>query len=563
MQTLPAATTSAQAVPASGASCGCGARKPSILLTTICRPIGPSAGDADSVGYELLHGQVTRAQGIFSPRAVHHTYGLDYIAENITAPATVLHYPSRRELIKELKTGRYDYAALSFIVATFHRVKDTVALIRKYSPGTKVILGGYGTVLPDELLTPHADYICREEGVGFMRRLLGEPPLEMPYRHPTIVSKLSVFSKEVSNTGMIFAGLGCPNGCDFCSTSHFFKRKHIKLLSTGKQVYDVVRRYLDINPDMQFTILDEDFLLDKTRAMDFRAEVQKGGVPISIFAFSSVKALSMYTMEELLETGIDGFWIGYEGTRSGYGKQQGKPTPELFEEIRSSGGTILSSMILGFDYQTKDVIRQELDGLMALKPALGQFLIYNFTPGTPLAERVMEQGLLREEFAADPARRHKFATGFVSMIKHPHMSGKELQDMQAWCFEQDYKRLGPSIYRTLEAWFNGYMKYRDSKSAYLRAKAEQWRLEIRKAYPIFLTGRLFAPNAVVRGYLANLQSRIHREIGAPTIKERALALLAIGAAGWTKFKLVTDTFQHPALTRNVYRQEKICCGGGA
>jgi len=37
-----------------------------VLLTSVCRPMGPQFGDAPSVGYELLYRQVTRAQGIFS-----------------------------------------------------------------------------------------------------------------------------------------------------------------------------------------------------------------------------------------------------------------------------------------------------------------------------------------------------------------------------------------------------------------------------------------------------------------------------------------------------------------
>ncbi|HOX24058.1 MAG TPA: hypothetical protein PLL10_11370, partial [Elusimicrobiales bacterium] len=337
----------------------------------------------------------------------------------------------------------------------------------------KIILGGYGTVLPDEDLKPYGDYICREEGVGFMRRLLGEPELEGGFKHPVVVSRLKLFSKQVSATGMIFAGLGCPNGCDFCCTSHFFRRKHIKLLDTGKDVYRVVRRYLDEDPDMQFTILDEDFLLDKKRVADFRAEVLQNGVPLSMFAFASIKALSLYTMEELLETGIDGFWIGYEGTRSGYSKQQGRPPAELFEDIRDNGGTILSSMILGFDYQNPEIIRQEFEGLMALRPALTQFLIYGYTYGTPLAERVLKDGLLREEFAADPYLTYKSSTGFTSMIKHPSMPRTEIEYLQKWCFDQDYQRLGPSIYRTLEVWYNGYMKHRGSANPILKAKAAQ------------------------------------------------------------------------------------------
>ena len=35
--------------------------------------------------------------------------------------------------------------------------------------------------------------------------------------------------------------------------------------------------------------------------------------------------------------GIDGLWIGYEGTRSGYSKQEGRPPEELFPELRAHG----------------------------------------------------------------------------------------------------------------------------------------------------------------------------------------------------------------------------------
>ena len=61
-----------------------------ILLTSVCRPMGPQYGDASSVGYELLYRQVTRAQGIFSPRTVNIHFSLEYIAENLDAP-TVVH----------------------------------------------------------------------------------------------------------------------------------------------------------------------------------------------------------------------------------------------------------------------------------------------------------------------------------------------------------------------------------------------------------------------------------------------------------------------------------------
>src|SRR6185369_7051362 len=143
-----------------------------VLLTSVCRPLGEQYGDAPSVGYELLYGQVTRAQGLFSPRANHIQFSLGYIAENLQAPAVVLHYPSKRELIRELRKNP-DFVGLSFVLSTYHRMKEVVALIRTHAPNAKIILGGYGTVLSDADLSPWCDYICREEGAGFMQRLLG------------------------------------------------------------------------------------------------------------------------------------------------------------------------------------------------------------------------------------------------------------------------------------------------------------------------------------------------------------------------------------------------------
>ncbi|MEK7743780.1 MAG: cobalamin-dependent protein, partial [Elusimicrobiota bacterium] len=249
-----------------------------VLLTSVCSPLGPKHGDGESVGYELLFGQVTRAQGVFSPRAVHKHFALEYISANLDAPATVLQFPSKRRLIAELRRG-YDFVCVSFILATAHRMKEVVALAREHSPKAKIVLGGYGTVMSDEELKPYGDFICREEGVAFMRRLLGETPKEMPYEHPLIVSKLKVFSLPASKTGMVFAGLGCANGCDFCCTSHFFKRRHIRLLPTGRDIYGVIKRYLELDPRMAFTVLDEDFLLNKKRAMEFRDCVLEGGKP--------------------------------------------------------------------------------------------------------------------------------------------------------------------------------------------------------------------------------------------------------------------------------------------
>ena len=36
-------------------------------------------------------------------------------------------------------------------------------------------------------------------------------------------------------------GLGCSRGCDFCCTSHFFDRKHVALLKSGRDLHEAMR----------------------------------------------------------------------------------------------------------------------------------------------------------------------------------------------------------------------------------------------------------------------------------------------------------------------------------
>ncbi|KAF0246740.1 MAG: hypothetical protein FD180_411 [Planctomycetota bacterium] len=530
-------------------------RRKKVLLTSVCRPLGESVGDSPSVGYELLHCQVTRAQGIFSPRSHHIHFSLEYVAQNLEAPTVVLQYPSKRELIRELRKG-YDVIGVSFVLPTFHRMKEVVALIRTHAPDAAIVLGGYGTVIGDETLRPLCDHICREEGVGFMRRLLGEPVLPLPHSHPLIVNPLRVFGMKVSQTGIVFGGLGCPNACDFCCTSHFFKRKHIQLLPTGADIYGVIQRYLAVDPNMAILVIDEDFLLNRRRAMEFRDCVQAGGVPLSIFVFASIRALSQYTVTEILEMGIDGMWIGYEGTRSGYAKQKGRPAGEIFREFREHGISILASMIVGFPYQTPGIIEEELTGLLDLHPDLTQFLIYGPSPGTPFYDSVKKQGLLHTEYVDDPELFYRKACGFFALVKHQSMSPARIEAEQRRCFDEDFRRLGPSIFRALETWLLGYQKLKGSASAFLRAKAGSFAKDLRKAYPVFLAGRLLGPNRNVRRWIGDLELRVHAALGKPTFLERVQSVAAIGAAGWTGLKLKLGLFQHVPLKRGEWRMDE-------
>ncbi|HSA92902.1 MAG TPA: hypothetical protein VLE48_07820, partial [Terriglobales bacterium] len=75
-----------------------------VLLTSV---FGPYAHD-DEFGsrainpMELYHNQVTRAQGEFSLRMFHRSWGIMLIQHNISAPSTLLDFPTRERFAAEL-----------------------------------------------------------------------------------------------------------------------------------------------------------------------------------------------------------------------------------------------------------------------------------------------------------------------------------------------------------------------------------------------------------------------------------------------------------------------------
>ena len=73
-----------------------------VLLTTIDQPLGiESETCTKNIQAEMYHAQVTLAQGPFSIRAICTGWGLEFIAVNLNTPTTVMHYPTRKKLIKD------------------------------------------------------------------------------------------------------------------------------------------------------------------------------------------------------------------------------------------------------------------------------------------------------------------------------------------------------------------------------------------------------------------------------------------------------------------------------
>src|SRR5207248_3325902 len=189
-----------------------------VLLSSV---FGPYAQD-DEFGsrainpMELYHNQVTKAQGAFSIRRFHRSWGILMIQENITAPCTVMDFPTREEFARELRAHRYDVVGISSIIVNVGKVREMCRTVRAISPGSTIVVGGHVAAIPGIEDMIDADHIVKGDGIAWTRGFLGED-VSAPIRHPHIVSGFDIRTMGIrlpapdgSAAATIIPSVGCP-----------------------------------------------------------------------------------------------------------------------------------------------------------------------------------------------------------------------------------------------------------------------------------------------------------------------------------------------------------------
>lgn len=513
----------------------------------MCQPFGEKHGDGLGTSAEGNY-QLLWAQGIFRPRGMTEQFGLDFIAENIGVPTTTLHYPTMRQFIREIKKG-YQYIGIAFVSATMLKLIPMVEAIRYHAPSSKIILGGYGTAVDDVDLSQYGDYICREEGTAFIRRLLGEPE-DGPMEQPRITQRQSLFSLPLlGKSGYLFAGLGCSGRCDFCATSAFFKGRAIRLLPDGRSILRAIEGLRQDHPTLvNFCIFDEDLLLKRSRGQEFLESIRASNLPaLSLQIFASVKAISQFKATELVEMGVDKVWIGFEGKRADYAKMNGRSYGELFSDLNRHGISVMASMIIGFEYQTPEIIQQEFKELMALRPQMTQVLIYSPSYMSPLRER------LKKEERLLPVKNEDRPThdGFYLLFEHPHIGQEEMTRIHRDLCHREFQILGPSIFRVAEACLQGYVNLRDHPLPRVRAKAQMYGALAHSTMMLLPASKRYLNNGV-NAWLDNFHCRAAMETGELKLGERALSRIAPAFIWATDFRQRHDLWQQPRFKRRTY-----------
>ena len=471
----PAFTETQQAIHPKGS----GAR---VLLSSV---FGPYAQD-DEFGsrainpMELYHNQVTRAQGSFSLRMFHRSWGIMMIQENISAPCSVLDFPTREAFARELTTNHYDVVGISSIIVNVGKVREMCRMVRELSPDSVIVVGGHVTAIPGVETMIDADHIVRGEGISWMRRYLGEDD-HAPIRHPAIVSGIETRimgirlpNRKGGTAATIIPSVGCPMGCNFCTTSAFFggKGKFVNFYETGDELFDVM---CGIEAELKvhsFFVMDENFLLHRKRALQLLERMKQAGKSWELSIFASANAIRKYTMLELVELGVSWVWMGLESPKSSYSKLQGEDIGQLTRELREHGIRVQGSTIVGLEHHTPDNIAEEIESAVAYQTDFHQFMLYTPVPGTPLYQEMSDQGRLLKDI--DPADIHG---QFKFNFRHAAISREDSKRFLDWAFWRDFESNGPSLYRMCQTMLKGWLRYKDHPDPRVR---ERFTREVKK-----------------------------------------------------------------------------------
>jgi len=448
-----------------------------VLLSSV---FGPYAQD-DEYGsrkinpMELYHNQVTRVQGAFSLRMFHRSFGLLMIQSNIDSPCTLLDFPSLDRFIAEIREHAYDIVGISAIIPNIGKVKEMCALVRQYQPGATIVIGGHIANKEDINESVNADYICKGEGVRWFRRFLGQDE-DAPVIHPAVYSGfggrivgISLPERPGDTAAMLIPSVGCPVGCNFCSTSALFggKGHHVNFYETGDDLFSVM---CDLETQLKvqsFFVMDENFLLHRKRALRLLELMEEHNKSWSLFVFSSARVLLSYSVKELIGLGLSWVWMGLEGENSSYEKLKNVDTKKLVQSLQSHGIRVLGSSIIGLENHTPENITQVIEHAVSHDADFHQFMLYTPIPGTPLYQQHCNEGTLVSEREFPPADAHG---QYRFNYRHPHITGGREEQYLLDAFQRDFDVNGPSLARLITTFLKGWQRHKDDPDARVRAR---------------------------------------------------------------------------------------------
>jgi len=336
------------------------------------------------------------------------------LAARTPADVAVTFFDDKVEVIPE--NDQPDLVAITVETFTARRAYDIAKRYR--AKGVPVVMGGYHpTFLPDEALQ-HADAVVIGDAEGSWEQLLHDfrnDNLQRIYTggndRPLDDFRLdrSIFAgKKYAPVELVQFGRGCRFACDFCSIRTFYQDKlrvrqnqnmaeELRQFGTRKLIFFVDDNLFNSRESLES-------LLCILRPLKLRWSCQ-----ISIDVARDERLL-----DKLAEAGCVFALVGFESLSEANLKQMAKPWNRVagdylsvVRKFHQRGIAVYGTFVFGYDGDTAATIQDSLNFAMEAKLEIANFNPLTPTPGSPLYERLHQEGrLLSPRWWLDPNYRY-------------------------------------------------------------------------------------------------------------------------------------------------------------
>jgi biotin synthase-like enzyme len=374
--------------------------------------------------------------GNFSFSWYPHNAPGEWMGQNIARPNTVMSQPATVESVtEELEANKPEYLVLASYLGGYATFKEISEYTRRNHPNTKIVAASVGALV--EETQQYADHLVKGDQVTDLRRIIGEPaetPLRPVTVHADTRTQFHGQTKE-SDFGLLISGLGCPYGCDFCPSTAQFGRQFMSPFS-AEQVRDaIIEAKETIAPqDEAFTIsvAEPQGLGDIKLWKEIFLATRDLPFVCDLVTTTSSKIIDKYDLDELTQGNmrLTTVNIGVESLLQGYAKNKNVDLKRLFNKLQGSGISVVSTFIVGFDWQNKQNVIEEAKLLRELDSDGYILANLEMQPGTPIYNAYKQAGRLHDvppqllNFYGYQAFDHPhFRSGFNDML--PLMSAVE------------------------------------------------------------------------------------------------------------------------------------------
>ncbi len=352
-----------------------------------------------------------------------------WMSKNVSVPGTVIAEPITLEKVKEeLDSEKFGYIVVATYLNGYNTFREISEYVHKRRPDVRVIAASTGALVDSS--SQLADFTLKGNQVHDLRAIIGQAETD-PLKVVTVRSDTETTFNGITKKGsyaLLISSLGCMYGCDYCPSTAQFGTKYTSPFSAPKIKQAIIEAHDTIAPDSNtfsvsvaepqglgnIKLWKEVFKL--CRDLPFQCD---------LVSTTSSKVMQKYNLDELTSGALrlSTVNIGVESLLQGYQKNERVDLKALNARLRGAGINVVSTFIVGFDWQNKENIRKEVSLLKDLESS--GYIVANLEmkPNTPIYNAFKRNGRLLDVppellslYGYQAYTHPHFASGFNDML---------------------------------------------------------------------------------------------------------------------------------------------------